>query len=385
MKNYIGIYFVSKHGQTRKIASHLARWLEAQDAEVRVIDLERPPDDSPPISDFDSVLVGAPVYRYQYSRAVRRFIRTHRQELSKLSSTGFFSTCLTATPDTPEAHAESLGPVRDFLDETAWSPQWIASFPGALNYPEYNPLLRWMMKRISANEGGPTDTSKDYYLTRWDEVSEFAAHFLYDEPESRYRASRVSRATKTLNSLMPNFEQRIVQRIEIEAVPDEVRLALETMELEDMPLAEVLARIRNFGQVSEGYSEQQLFQDAAETFGVVRMEMGQAHEVLGGLVGQFWKRDYGVWRIRNTDDFREFGTAGYTKVLTNFWFDELKDGKTMVRMEIRIHSFGAAAQRKFGWYWFVVSLGVRLYMRSVLSGIRRSVERKRWQGHVMAA
>jgi hypothetical protein len=90
-------------------------------------------------------------------------------------------------------------------------------------------------------------------------------------------------------------------------------------------------------------------------------------------------------RIRNTDDFREFGTAGYTKVLTNFWFDEFRGGKTVVRTETRIHSLGTSAQRKFGWYWLVVSLGVRLYMRSVLSGIRRSVERKRWQGHVVAA
>lgn len=118
---------------------------------------------------------------------MRKFVRENRGELMSAKSTGFFSACLTATPGTGEAYAESLGPVRRFLDQVAWTPEWIASFPGALNYREYNPLLRWVMKRISRQGGGPTDTSRDHGLTRWDEVSRFAQDFDEDNRRSACR------------------------------------------------------------------------------------------------------------------------------------------------------------------------------------------------------
>ena len=41
--------------------------------------------------------------------------------------------------------------------------------PGALLYTRYNPVNRWMMKRI--------DTSQDYEYTDWNEVRAFADEF----------------------------------------------------------------------------------------------------------------------------------------------------------------------------------------------------------------
>jgi len=216
-------------------------------------------------------------------------------------------------------------------------------------------------------------------------VSEFAADFFNDEPQSRYRGEKVARATRTLNALMPNFEQRIVQRLTVEGTPDEVRSAIETMELEDMPLAEILTRMRNFGRQAPKYSPHTSFRDCAEAFGTLMLPTGQRHEIAGTLVGQFWKRDYGIRRILNIDEVRDLGGAEYAEAITNFWFDELHDGKTLVRTETRIHSMTWEAEQKFGLYWFVVSLGVRLYMRSVLRGIGRSLRRKRWERHAVAA
>jgi menaquinone-dependent protoporphyrinogen IX oxidase len=70
---------------------------------------------------------------------VHEFVAKNRRELMAAPATGFFSTCLTATPGTREAYLESLGPVRRFLDDVSWTLDWIASFPGALNYRECNP------------------------------------------------------------------------------------------------------------------------------------------------------------------------------------------------------------------------------------------------------
>jgi menaquinone-dependent protoporphyrinogen oxidase len=383
MEKNIGIYFTSRHGQTDKIAHFLGECFASRGWEVYVTDLRDGAAGTPEVSNFSAALIGAPLYLQRYPSAVREFIERNRQELMALPSTGFFSTCLTATAGTHEAYLESLGPVRKFLDEVSWQPDWIASFPGAVNYREYNPLMRLIMRRISRKEGGPTDTSKNFELTRWEEVSRFAQDFDEGVAQSPYRADAISLATRTLNELMPEFEQRIVEKITIPASPEEVQSAIESVELSDMPLAEILAWIRNLGRTSDEHRI--TFQQAATAFGELPIETKQRHEVAGGLIGQFWKRDYGIRLMRNLEDFKAFKDPAYTKVVTNFWFDDCHEGKTLVRSETRIHSLGTKSRRRFHGYWSIVSLGVRLYMGSVLRGVARSVFRRHREQHILAA
>ena len=383
MEKNIGIYFSSKHGQTGKIAHFLGECFTGRGWDVYVTDLHDGAAGTPEVGNFSAVLIGGPMYMHRYPKTVREFVAKNRLELMALPSAGFFSTCLAATAGTREAYLQSLEPVRRFLDEVSWTPDWIASFPGALNYREYDPLLRLVMKRISLQEGGPTDTSKDFELTRWEEVSRFAQDFDEGADESPYRAAAVSLATRTLNALMPEFEQRMVQEITIAASPDEVRSAIESMELSDMPLADILGWIWNLGRTQEERPVN--FQQAAAAFGALPIETKQRHEITGALVGQFWKRDYGIRLMRNAEEFKAFQDPGYTKALTSFWFDDFREGKTLVRTETRIHSLGVKSRRRFHGYWSIVSVGVRLYMGSVLRGIARSAFRRRREHRVLAA
>lgn len=65
----------------------------------------------------------------------------------------------------------------DFFKACHWYPQTQTTFAGGLAYSQYNPLLRWWMKRIAKKAGGDTDTSKDYEYTNWDDVNIFANEF----------------------------------------------------------------------------------------------------------------------------------------------------------------------------------------------------------------
>src|SRR5581483_9199080 len=105
MKNHIGIYFVSKYGQTQKIANYIAQLFRQQQTEVEIINLERTADSRPNLHRFDAVLIGAPVYEHHYSRQITRFVQEKREKLQHIPATGFFSVCLAATPKTPEAYA----------------------------------------------------------------------------------------------------------------------------------------------------------------------------------------------------------------------------------------------------------------------------------------
>jgi menaquinone-dependent protoporphyrinogen oxidase len=53
-------------------------------------------------------------------------------------------------------------------------PARIVSVAGRLAYREYGFFIRWVMKRIAKKEGAPTDTSRDYELTNWEEVDALA-------------------------------------------------------------------------------------------------------------------------------------------------------------------------------------------------------------------
>jgi menaquinone-dependent protoporphyrinogen oxidase len=64
---------------------------------------------------------------------------------------------------------------RDFLGETGWSPALEATFAGAINFTEYNWLLRAYMKYASKFNGGSTDTSRDHEYTDWQQVAAFAS------------------------------------------------------------------------------------------------------------------------------------------------------------------------------------------------------------------
>jgi menaquinone-dependent protoporphyrinogen oxidase len=102
-----------------------------------------------------------------------RFVREHRQLLEKIPS-AFFSVGLAVASRTHDGAAQSRGIVDKFLTATGWHPERVELVAGALPYSKYNFLVRFVMRRISAKEGGDTDTSRDYEYTDWSSVDRFA-------------------------------------------------------------------------------------------------------------------------------------------------------------------------------------------------------------------
>jgi menaquinone-dependent protoporphyrinogen oxidase len=126
------------------------------------------------VQDFDVVLVAASVIMGRYQTYVRDFVSRHLPALNR-APTAFISVN-GHSPETDAAwRAAARGYVAKFLQATGWSPRWTATFSGALRYTRYRTVTRWIMKRISAHMGGPTDTTRDYEFTDWAAVDRFAA------------------------------------------------------------------------------------------------------------------------------------------------------------------------------------------------------------------
>ena len=101
------------------------------------------------------------------------FVREHAGELSSHPS-AFFSVSLAAISPNPAERDEAARIAATFPVRTGWRPSEIASVAGRLAYTQYGFLTRFIMKRIARRQGGPTDTTRDYEFTNWDNVARLA-------------------------------------------------------------------------------------------------------------------------------------------------------------------------------------------------------------------
>lgn len=168
------VVYGTTHGHTAHVAASIAGDLRAMRLDVDVIEAGKGNDPSP--SAYDGIIVAASVYRGHYQPSVRQWLHAHVREFGD-RPTAFVSMCLGVLQQDEKTRAEVQAIMQRLLDDVAWSPAMVRTFPGALLYTQYNFVLRWVMKRIVSKAGGDTDTSRDYVYTRWEDVRAFAAEF----------------------------------------------------------------------------------------------------------------------------------------------------------------------------------------------------------------
>lgn len=175
MPNILLVYGTSE-GQTGKIARHIETTLEAGGAAVRTIEGHDLGDDLA-VDAFDGVIVGAAVHAGKHDKRVTQFAKDHLRTLERLPS-AFFSVSLSAAAEGDEGKADVERLLHEFTEETGWHPGKMDAFGGALLYTQYNPVLRFVMKRKAAHYSDDLDTKRDFEYTDWDGVTAFAIAFL---------------------------------------------------------------------------------------------------------------------------------------------------------------------------------------------------------------
>jgi len=174
------IFYATREGQSRRVAEHIAECLRGRRFHV---DLYNVGDAAAAVdwNSCDAAFVVASVHAGHHEREMRRFVSTHRLALQRLDAS-FLSLTLsqagaqdtTQPSDRRNASAADAQRMIDvFVEETGWRPAHALPVAGALAYSQYNFIKRFMMKRIAAKAGGPTDTSRDYEFTDWAEVDRF--------------------------------------------------------------------------------------------------------------------------------------------------------------------------------------------------------------------
>lgn len=166
----VAIIYHSAEGHTREIAERIASVQEKAGRSPEVIAISEAPDC---LLGYGAVVVGGSIHYGHHHKDLESYAAKHAGDLSTVTS-AFFSVSLTAAEDAEEPRAEVNRYLNDFFEATRWQPDVVGVFGGALLYTRYGFLKRKMMQLIAKQRGGPTDTKRDYDLTDWDAVDQFA-------------------------------------------------------------------------------------------------------------------------------------------------------------------------------------------------------------------
>jgi menaquinone-dependent protoporphyrinogen oxidase len=168
----VPVFYATSEGHTRQIAETIASTLREQGLESEAVELKAgaaPPD----WSTISGAVVGASIHAGRHQPAAAAFVAREAAHLSAIPASFFSVSLAIASRNAPEVDA-ARGIAARLVQGAGWQPRRVACFAGKLAYTQYWFWIRWVMRRIAAHEGGPTDTSRDHVLTDWTAVRSFA-------------------------------------------------------------------------------------------------------------------------------------------------------------------------------------------------------------------
>jgi len=168
------IIYASNHGHSGKIAERLGSMLTERGLSAQVHEVTK--GDSFDPGPFDTVIVMASIHAGRHQAKMARWVEANAEVLNQ-KRTAFLSVSLSAGSGAPEVLEENRGYAKDFAEKTGWTPGRVEIVAGCLQYPSYNFLNKFLMKRIAKRQGLPLDTSQEYEYTDWDALEEFADDF----------------------------------------------------------------------------------------------------------------------------------------------------------------------------------------------------------------
>lgn len=182
------IVYESKHGQTEKIAKFIRDRMASQGHAAELMNARH--DLPVAFSNYDGVIVGAPIYRRTYPRAIISWAMVHSENLNRKPS-AFFSVCMAILQKDERTQRDLLAIAEKFFKKTSWYPKRRKVFAGAVKFTQYNWFIKLIMKNIAKRAGGvDLDTDKDYEYTKWSEIARFSDEFVRSLQPRRERESQ---------------------------------------------------------------------------------------------------------------------------------------------------------------------------------------------------
>ena len=161
------IIYSSTDGQTIKICNRLAK--DSFSNNVKLCALKDVIGED--LNSYNKIIIGASIRYGKHNPNVLQFVKRNMKILNKVK-TAFFSVNVVARKK--EKNTPATNPyVIKFIKQTNWEPTNIGVFAGKVDYPSYNFFDKYIIRLIMWLTKGPTDISRSYEFTNWNEVKKF--------------------------------------------------------------------------------------------------------------------------------------------------------------------------------------------------------------------
>ena len=161
---YLLIAYATTDGQTRKIARFAADRLAGQGHGVELLNVEDA--EGLDLARFDGAILAGSLHAGGYQKALTRFVTGAKPALDRMP-TLFLAVSLSAAGNDPDDWKGLRACLKDFQDDTGWTPGRIEHVAGAFRFSEYDFFRAWAMRRIADQKGEAVEPGKDKEYTDW--------------------------------------------------------------------------------------------------------------------------------------------------------------------------------------------------------------------------
>ncbi|WP_163936288.1 menaquinone-dependent protoporphyrinogen IX dehydrogenase [Paraferrimonas sp. SM1919] len=171
--NSMLILYSTIDGHTKTIISHMCEQLQPQ-LQPTVMPLEQLA--SVDLNQFDTIVVGASIRYGKFRPNVMAFFEQHKTLLDnkKVSFFGVNMVARKANKNTPETNPY----LKKFKAVCPAKVDLYGVMAGRIDYPDYRLFDRLMIQFIMKLTKGPTDATKRYEFTDWQQVQSFTQQLL---------------------------------------------------------------------------------------------------------------------------------------------------------------------------------------------------------------
>lgn len=182
---------------------------------------------------------------------------------------------------------------------------------------------------------------------------------------------------KQLDPYLPVFDFMEAHSCTVAASPSAVMKAVMQHQLNSDPFSRAMTALREgpmrLGNVLSGKGNA-----SPEPFGLhefVLLESKADESVVYGLIGRFWRPDFGLVRVTDCESYLQFNKLGVAKLTLGFSAVPLSQHHTLLSTETRVYCPNRACFLKFAPYWYLIRPVSGLIRRRILASIKKASER----------
>lgn len=172
-----------------------------------------------------------------------------------------------------------------------------------------------------------------------------------------------------LDEVLPAYDISAKYSIRIRSTPDRIYKVLQ----QGLPVGSVTKLLMMLRGLPRIFQKRQT---VAPEQAFYRLKESENHEIVLGIIGQFWKPVARPVPIHSLDEFLNFQRDGFCKAALNLKIEEDRSGICLITTETRVLAFGSASD-PFREYWRVIGPFSGLIRKEILRKIKQRAERTR--------